>query len=638
VSGSIILWDDPGDPAEATDEVWYWRSFARADRVESIPRYLEDHADGLRAKYLAFIHDLGNHRIGGRRVADHLERPDGFTYWWMTHVAEKSPLKSPRVYCCLRLLALEEMLLSRRPSRLTLSSADRNLVTAVRRLCENLGVAFAWERKWEPADAWSLRRVYQALPFSARGALWLVRHVLQRWRLRRVGSPQWFAGERAACFFSYFIALDPANAAKGDFSSRQWGPLPHLLHERAKQTNWIHHFLFSAAVPSVARAVEWTKGFNHDAERQGVHTFVDSFLGVRVVARAVADWLRLAMQSWRLRKLRDVFYAKDSAAWLWPLLAGDWRTSMRGPVAMMNCLWVALFDKALAGMPTQSRGFYLYEGQGWERAMLHAWRKYGHGEIIGVQHATAPFWHLYYFDDQRTWSDSRRSAMPLPDRLAVNGASPRKAFAAAGFPTDRLVEVEALRYLHLSVAGDEPSVRSRLARDTAGDAFDRRVKILVLGEMVPAMMHNFLQLIERAARQLPPIYEFTLKPHPGYSARLSDYPGLRADETAEPLDRIAQDYDIALAANSTSAACDAYFMGASVIVVLDGNALNMSPLRGQPDVCFVTSSANLVDALMTRQNSPSRFGSPSDLFHVDSQLTRWRRLLALSHTMNAVSP
>ena len=74
MSESVTVWDDDGIPVDATGAVLYWRSYAEDTSGISVPRYLEEHADRLRAKYIGFIHDLGEHRIAGKRVEHVRER------------------------------------------------------------------------------------------------------------------------------------------------------------------------------------------------------------------------------------------------------------------------------------------------------------------------------------------------------------------------------------------------------------------------------------------------------------------------------------------------------------------------------------------------------------------------------------
>jgi surface carbohydrate biosynthesis protein (TIGR04326 family) len=629
VSISVIVWDEQDDPPEAVEHVLAWRTYAHRNRVTSVPRYLEEHADRLRSKYLAFIHDLSQARIRGKRVVDHLDRGDGFSFWWMTQLAEKSYLKSSRLSCCLRLLALEEILLARQPSALTLVSSDQDLAHAMRRLCHNLQLRFVWQRERQPPQKWSLRRLYRALPWRVQGLISLARHLVARWPLRRIGQTPWFSGDRAVFLCSYFINLDPGSGAEGRFYSEYWAALPKYLHDSGRRTNWIHHFRLSPMVPDARTGARWLRLFNRDASNQGYHAFIDTYLTLGIVVRVLRDWCWLNALAWRLRSIHEAFRPQESAVWLWPILRGDWWDSLVGPLAISNCLWVALFDAALGDMPRQSLGLYLCENQGWERALLRAWRKHGHGQIVGVLHATVAFWHLYNFDDPRSLSAEQTCRMPLPDRLAVNGGMAVKAFSAVDYPLARLVEVEALRYLSLS--GITPKRESRSEKPdatTPPKPEPSRVNVLILGDMIPAAMHTFLRLLEDTVKLLPPVYRFTFKPHPGLSVDLTRYPGLRAGETRETLDRILDEYDVAVSANSTSAAVDAYQVGVPVIVMLDGDDLNLSPLRGQPGVRFVSTRAEFVDALQTAGNEPAPGVKHEELFFLDPALTRWKRLLS----------
>jgi surface carbohydrate biosynthesis protein (TIGR04326 family) len=141
-------------------------------------------------------------------------------------------------------------------------------------------------------------------------------------------------------------------------------------------------------------------------------------------------------------------------------------------------------------------------------------------------------------------------------------------------------------------------------------------------------MHGFLGLVEQARKLLPSGYRLTFKPHPGCAIKLRAYPGLQADETTEPLDRILGEYDIALSANGTSASVDAYVAGLPVIIGLDGNALNLSPLRGQPDVRFVSTPKELVEAILAARQGSAGDSDYHEFFFLDQDLPRWQRLLA----------
>jgi len=118
---------------------------------------------------------------------------------------------------------------------------------------------------------------------------------------------------------------------------------------------------------------------------------------------------------------------------------------------------------------------------------------------------------------------------------------------------------------------------------------------------------------------------FTFKPHPALVPNLDAYPRLRCELTMAPLADILGDFDVVVSANSTSAACDALVAGLRVIVTVDGEALNLSPLRGHPAVEFISSAEELRAAL---QNSArqSSCAAKTTLFHLDPSLPAWRRL------------
>jgi surface carbohydrate biosynthesis protein (TIGR04326 family) len=66
-----------------------------------------------------------------------------------------------------------------------------------------------------------------------------------------------------------------------------------------------------------------------------------------------------------------------------------------------------------------------------------------------------------------------------------------------------------------------------------------------------------------------------------------------------------------------------------VIVGLDGNELNLSPLRGNPGARFVTTSKEMADALQLAGIEEALTDSErSDFFFLDPDLPRWKLLLA----------
>lgn len=623
MNAPVIVRDCEGVPEETKVNILCWQGYAQGPMVASIPRYLESNADRLKAKYIAFSCDLGESLINDKRVVEHLDAGDGFSYWWMNRLSENSPFKSSRIYDCLRLLALEEILLERRPLTLTLDSADRSLAQAIRRLCLNLRIDFAWN-KVRSNQKWSFRRLYMALPHPIQGIISL-RHLIVRWPLRKLRRPHWFAGENSIFMCSYFFNLDSTSCSAGKFYSRQWEALPKHLQDNEKHTNWIHHFLFSPGMPDIQTSLEWMHRFNRNAHNQGCHAFLESFLSLGIIFRVLKNWLWLNVASWRLRKVQHAFSPRGSSAWLWPLLRNDWKISLEGTASISNCLWVELFDAALKDMPRQSMGLYLWENQGWECALLRAWRKHGHGVIIGVPHSTIPFWYLNIFDDARVFTSGQADAKPLPDYLAINGPMAWHALAKGGYPTDRLLEVEALRYQYLISRG---SIRPERRDSYPPTGHNKPHKsVLILGDFTVEQTLKMLRCIEAALPFVDAEISLTLKPHPVCQIGKEDYPALSFELTNKPLAEIMQNFDLAFSSNTTSAGMDAFLAGMPVAVFLDDADFNHSPLRGINGVQFVGTAEEMAGALQPGRNNAAP-PAIEDFFWLDTQLPRWHMVLS----------
>ena len=619
MTNSVVVWDQAEQPINFVDDILLWQGYSTNDNFFSIPGYIEEHADDLRAKYLAFVHDLGETNLKGKKIVEHLDIGDDFSLWWMTTLAEKSPFKSPKIYDCVRLIALEEILLLKKPSELFLNSADRNLISATRQLCKLLKITFSWKAAATKTKIkWSVRHLFKNMPHTLQGLILLIWHIFSRRHLLKFEKPKWYSNQSAIFIFSYFIHLEPEVLKRNRFHSNQWERLPKIINDSGLNINWGHHFFRSSVVANDKLGMDYLNKLNSESSINGVHAFLDSYISIGIIVKVLKRWIWLHAIAFRLRKLRFHFYPSKSAAWLWPFLRSDWFSSMIGQTSIANCLMIELFDIMMRDLPPQKNGLFLCENQGWERVFLHYWRKNGHGKVIGVQHATVPFWHLYYLDDTRTIKSKEKCKMPLPDQVAVNGPMAWDEFIACGYRDDQLVKVEAVRYLNIRESQTESKGR------------EGEVNVLILGDMIFESSHKLLSLLESVVELLPCNFNFTYKAHPGLNVDLLNYPGIKIKQTSTKLNKILKDFDIALAAHSTSAAVDALLAGLPVIIGLDGKDFNLSPLRGSPNVSFVCTSEEMISAL-TRKSTVNNNSLEQNLFWLDSDLHRWKHVLS---TMN----
>jgi surface carbohydrate biosynthesis protein (TIGR04326 family) len=208
--------------------------------------------------------------------------------------------------------------------------------------------------------------------------------------------------------------------------------------------------------------------------------------------------------------------------------------------------------------------------------------------------------------------------MPRADLVALNGQAAVEAYVSSGYPTEAIVECEALRYGYID------DLRSTLS---PGRPLGGAIKVLILGDYVPSCTMKMLHLLEAAVPLSTRSAEYTFKPHPSFLVKSSDFPSLRMKVVAGPLPTILRDFDVAYASSMTSAAVDAYLVGLPVIVMLDETELNFSPLRGRTGVRFAGTPRELAEALEQPGPAVATDAGVGEFFFLDRALPRWRRLL-----------
>lgn len=620
-AGEVLVWDVDGVPDAGFELTVLWRGFEESalqgERTLSIPRFVEKWADELRACYLAWVHALGEAPIHGRTVADHLLIRPALSYWWMASPAQKYSISATSlVPDALKMLALERVLATENGQAVVLHSANSRLAECLAAYCKVVGCRFHWCRP-EPSGAAvrSRKSSYDRLSPLLRAVISFGWFCISRVPAVFRKSLSYAAAGRIS-FFDVLVHLDQRSLESGRFISNYWGPLVDQLSGSAVHTNWFHFFHPYPAVPTFAAAHRLVERLQRSASGLQLHALIDTFPAVATALRAWRDYFLLQ----RAVRAIDGFHAdirpEGSALNLWPLHEDEWVESVSGPNALMECLRLGLFEAALAGLPPQQVGVYICENQPWEMSLIHAWRDCGHGRLIAAPHSTIRYWDLRYFYDRRTYSSSKPSDLPMPDHCAVNGPVAKATALAGGYPVEKIVEVEALRFMHLG--------RSATHRKSG-----RNVKgILICGDFLATTNDRIFDCLQGAEMYLPAGANFVFKPHPAFpyepDADFAAHIGLHIDE--RPLEMLLPDCDIVVTSAITSAAVDAYCAGKQVIQIPDGRGLNANALRGLAGVRLAASPFDLASALQESPNS-SFVGKVTPYFWLDSSLRAWLGVL-----------
>lgn len=610
---TIEVYAEVSDHAEPLKYNWLLQATNGSDI--SIPAFLDTHAFEIRRQYLAFVHELSQEKIGDKTLATYFTIRGGYDLWQMGLIAEKNLVKSANISNCLKLLALEKLIVRDAVKKVKLICTDTLIGTAIEQLCQTMQIGIEWENK-NAATGKQLRYKRFSQLVQAMGTLFLI--CREGFLLRKIRAPHWFTGEQSLFVFSYFFNMDLQKSNVQGAHSPYWEILPDFLRKHNIKTNWLNFFIADKNFPNPVSAMAFAERINKNSDNER-HSFFTAYLSIK---QAMGCWMRYMYYWFKGYSLNPslLLRSKQSAASFATLLWEDWERSAYGSVLMQNLLWVSAFDKAIGTLPKQKAGLYLQENTAWEPAFIHAWRRYGHGTIIGVAHATIRFWDLRYFHDSRIFMHSPRNLStgyrPRPDRTAVNGPIAFSNLEASGQPREEIVPVEGLRYL-------QPPLKHT-------HTIPSQKMILICGDIDPAstmaMLHCLEQAIAMVSEEERNNTKFFFKHHPACLIPLDTFQIPRCEIFAGSMQQGIRQSQILIAPDSTTAAVEGFEEGLAVILFNFSDRVNFSPLMGVKQVFFVSSPGEM--AKMIAQVTIAHKGNKEPFFWKDENLPKWLNLLS----------
>ena len=305
---------------------------------------------------------------------------------------------------------------------------------------------------------------------------------------------------------------------------------------------------------------------------------------------------------------------KDSKINFWSLLKDDWNYSFNGSHLIYNLMIIEMYDCVLKNSPFQKAGFYLQENQGWEYALLGAWRKYKHGKIYGVAHSSIRYWDLRYFFDNKHFLDTKLINKFAPNKTIINGPLASKILKDSSHPENRLLHAEALRYMHLVENNNNNMYRSM-----------NFTKILALGDIDINTTKSMILCLEKINN--PNIQtDISIKLHPATYKDLLNFTDLKLINSSQSLDEIIKTYDLIIIAGSTSAFYEVYLLNKKMVVYLDSSKLNLSPSTSFSNIIYVSSTKELEYYIKNLPLNDKNL-SINDIFWVNQDFIKWKNII-----------
>lgn len=586
--------------------------------VFSVPKELDDNFTRYKNKYLVWLSNFKNLKNNDVTLLNLFKLRADFSMWWMSLLVEKSQWKSPNLNLVFRLLALHAYLQDIKND--SINEVNLNLDDhAVQTILQT------WFKKnWPEVKVTAVKRSAFNLFFKRIGLSFYKKVRLIAFMIYQFfnvitikSAPNFPVTKSQVSIFSYFFNVDRKMLEKGRFESSYWGSLPQLLTEFDHTYNW-HHIYVRHFIPGgVKRIQRFLSGINHKNTNKEYHSLIQSNLTLKLYFRSVFDAFNLRKTCNRIYAVEKHFVI-DGGFNFWVLLQNDWFESFKGKVAFENCLALNSFEKLCSDLNYQRLGLYLLENQGWERALIYSWKKFGHGQLVGVQHAAMSVGDLRHYHHSSEYN-SKQLQLPLPDFIGVNGNASLSLFKDSEFPEKKLLKLEALRYLYLN----------NISKTHESPITSGTCRLLVLGDYLPDVSIKLMDFLNDALDSLKIDLEISIKSHPAYSIELSSWPKINVNIIDAPLSQIHNQYDVALTSSSTSACLDVFFAKKPIIIMRDPEKINLSPLKYFSGVRFLSLPEELAGYLNS-YNGVLEYevsNSVNDFFYLDETLPNYREIL-----------
>ncbi len=585
----------------------------------SLPTQADDQVLEIKKKFLAWAYEVSQIQIDGKTVTEHLKIFEGLSFWWMTLMGEKSPYKCPAIYAVFKLHTLEKLYQHYDCRGIIFNGNDSALGQVLNQWCAEMGHPY----KKVPSSSkktfhFSLNYLFSKLPYLIQACVWFIHRAWTRFR--HVSSVHITPEKEMTeiTMVTYFPNINREKTEQGRFFSRYWGDLHSLLDKLPFRIRWVW-FYFKQNEIDFQETVRLRDVCNETQPEKYKHHLLEEFLSPKSLLLAIRLYSKVYKKGKQLKKLQKNFVLPGSQLNFFPFFKTDWDTSFFGSLARDEALRIALFDSMVLTLPSGTFGMFPSENQGWELGLISAWRRHQKKmTILSFIHSSFRPLDLCILSDSRTHENADSLSLPCPDLWAIGISSCLNLFKESGYPQEKLLPVEALRYLHLM---------GRFGSEKKDLPQTGRILLVASGMTNQETPAHFEMLVEAAQKSgLDKYAKVIIKPHPAFPLNdfLKNY-DLPFSYTLsnESLDSLWPSVDVVYCPNPSSICVEAAWLGVPVIIPSSVNALNLNPLYGLPRLKEVKNSAMLVEKL----SNPSLVSIPKDYFFFDQDLTRWKKFL-----------
>ena len=585
-----------------------WNDFNLKKNQISLTKFVENNSDKIRELYIDAIDFLGKKKINQLSFIELLKLNNDFSIWWMSLIYEKNFYKSPQVINCLKLIALEYLIIDKKFLKVKIINLPNICNNSIYILQKKLKVDIDWKINNEKQGNIFYYKINSLIPNFFRSVFTLIKYSYFARKVKNSNSNEAFNNQNVITLVTYFLNFDESKICKNFFHSDYWGSLNIIIKKMGYKIRWLH--LISDNNFSYKKFKNNFRSINLSNKNEQ-HHFLEGNITNKIILKTFFLYLKIFLKVFFIKKQQFFLKNENDMEYLWDILKHDLLNSLSGPNLIRNILIYNLLNSFFEKKLNHSKLFYLHEGQGWEKSLIYLFKKNNiNRKIFGVIQSPVRFWDLKLFDKPNLNSINKLS-LPFPHKLAINTYDGIKMLTEYGVDRSKLIEVEPLRYKKLEIKKENENL-------------SRKFKILILGSFVQSITTELINSIDTNHNYNEVSYRF--RSHPGNKIGNLKQP-IYNDENYSIEVSISKS-DLLIIAGDSSVAVESYLAQKNIIIFLGCGNLNYSPLRGNYGVKFAADKSELNKYIKTYLENRSEFKSSSlKKIYVDSYGNeKWEKL------------
>lgn len=575
--------------------LWSDRSFD--NNILSIINYIEENEIDIKKTFCELIDNLNIYKINEKNLIDYLNLENSYSFFWCSDFYEKSFYKNPEIINQLKLIALKKLITEFRPEQVAINIDSTKDIKSIEILCKSLNIKFINNNKVFYLD-FNFKYLYT--PFWS--IIKFLRFIYFRISLKKINWYKIKKLKNKKVFFSYSIYSNKNLLSEGIQNSSYWNPLINL--KLLNNVLWINIF-FHTKNNSLRNELKYYDNVN---KLKNEHTiFLEQLFDIKIFFKVIYLYFKILFNIFFLEKSIKKYLKYKKSFYLKFYFFKYFNMSFMEVNSLVSIYYYLLLMKLKTKVSDIDKIFYLFENQGWEKSLNFLFNE--NFKTIAVNHASIRNWDIRFTNDKNI------NTKCVPHYYASNGKDSYKKLIQNNFDKKKIINLEALRYYDLL------QNINNLGKVNLSS-------VLIVSDVHEEGNKSLEKMLQKISQKKFASNEFWLKEH---LLKKTDFQvDFKINKTQKKLYELQSICKVAIVSGTTSAAIDLLLMGFELIIPININSLNFSPLKDHEKVTFVSDYSKINDILIQKlekfkMNSNLQF--ENNFFEYNPHLDNWKKIL-----------